>query len=206
MAMSHVVFDLDDLAMPRERNCLAELLFLKELFPQFKVTLFAIPNYQGRSQEKFFSDIVSHYGDWIQLGIHGWTHDSNFECRDWTIDEADRFISRALEMGCFQPLFKAPGWQISRDTYVVCKNKGIIVADHKESVYTEPGILNKDRRPKHLKVYELGHPWMIHGHTWNCVGNGLPELLEQWKKTRYPFDETSQFHFITELEKMGELR
>lgn len=199
MASTHVVFDLDDFAEQPERNCLNELIKLKEKWPNLKVTLFAIPYYGNQDQSDFFHSVRLNYGDWIQLGIHGWDHHSNFECSQWDYKEANDKIYKAWKMGCFNKVFKAPGWQISRDTYSVCKNAGFIVADHKESVYTEPGIPNKDRRPKSLRVYEIDHPWMVHGHTWNCVGNGIYELVEKWEKEGYPWDENTEFHFITEM-------
>lgn len=196
--MNNVIFDLDDLAQQPERNCIDRLRFLKGKFPHLKVTLFAIPFYGGVDQSFFFHEIKKTYGDWIHLGIHGWDHHDNFECSQWDYTTALSCITKARAMGCFEPIFKAPGWQISRDTYVICKNLGLIVADHHESVYTEPGILNKDRRPKSLKAYEIDHPWMIHGHTWNCVGNGIEELIEKWEKEGYPFDQSTQFHWIEE--------
>ncbi len=196
--MNDVIFDLDDFAQQPERNCLDHLLFLKEKFPNIKVTLFAIPFYGGVDQSSFFHEIKKTYGEWIHLGIHGWDHHDNFECSQWDHETAMRKIQEALHFGCFQNIFKAPGWQISRDTYTVCKNLGLIVADHHESVYTEPGIPNKDRRPQTLKVYEIDHPWMIHGHTWNCVGNGIEELIEKWEIDGYPFDQHTQFHWIEE--------
>jgi predicted deacetylase len=199
MAMDHVIFDLDDFAQQPDRNCLDALIPLKEKFPNLKVTLFAIPFYENKDQSDFFHQVIKDHGDWIELGIHGWDHRSNFECMEWTYKEANQKITDAWNMGCFTKVFKAPGWQISRDTYSVCKNAGFVVADHKESVYTEPGVLNKDRRPKHLRVYEIDHPWMVHGHTWNCVGNGIYELVEKWEKEGYPWDENTQFHSILEI-------
>jgi hypothetical protein len=199
MVMPHVIFDLDDFALPAERNCLPELLKLKEKFPNLKVTLFAIPFYEDKTQNLFFNRVVDKYGDWIELGVHGYYHDSNFECKEWGYDEALKKIEKAYNFGCFRKLFKAPGWQISRDTYSACKKLDFIVADHKESVYTEPGVPNSERRPKYLSVYEIDHPWMVHGHTWNCVGNGIYELVERWEKEGYPWDENTQFKFITEL-------
>ncbi len=199
--MKDVIFDLDDFAMGPDRNCTEALLKLKEKWPKLKVTLFAIPYYENQRQEEFFNNFVAQYSDWIELGIHGWTHHSNFECSKWDYREAKQKIKRAYEYGCFQPLFKAPGWQISRDTYGALKEVGFICADHKVSAYTEPGVPNKERRPKHLKVYEIDHPWMIHGHTWNCVGNGIYELVERWDREGYPWDDSTNFHFVTDLFK-----
>lgn len=197
--MTDVIFDLDDFAGAPDRNCIEDLLSIKTKFPKFKATLFAIPFYQDKYQSRFFEAILEHHGDWIQLGIHGWTHDSNFECKDWDYQTAKKLISKAYSMGVFQKLFKAPGWQISRATYSVLKELDFICADHKVSAYTEPGVPNSERRPKHLKVYEIDHPWMVHGHTWNCVGNGIQELLEGWRAGGFPFDEQTEWHFITDV-------
>lgn len=198
MAMNHVIFDLDDFAQEEERNCLDALELLKMKFPNLKVTLFAIPYYNDHDQSLFFHEVLKKRSDWIELGIHGWKHDSNFECSHWDYKTAQEYIKRALDMGCFVKLFKAPGWQISRDTYSVLKNEGLICADHKYSAYTEPGIPNKDRRPNGLRIYEIDHPLMVHGHTWNCVGNGIYDLMNYWQKNGYPWDEKTEFHFITE--------
>lgn len=197
--MNTVVFDSDDFASTSDRNCIEELLHIKKKFPRFKATLFAIPYWQGKDQSNFFHAVLSLHKEWIQLGIHGWDHHDNFECSKWDHETAQKYIKKAWDMGCFEKLFKAPGWQISRDTYSVLKNAGFICADHKESVYTEPGVLNKDRRPKSLKVYEIDHPFMVHTHTWNCVGNGIPEMIEKWEKEGYPWNQETEFKFITEV-------
>lgn len=194
--LPNVIFDLDDFAEQPERNCMKELLFLKEKFPDFKVTLFAIPFYDDKNQSTYFNGIKDKYGEWIQLAVHGWNHSSNFEFKETDYMQAQFLIDDAYKMGCFVKGFKAPGWQISRSTYFALRKLGFWVADHKVSAYTEPGVPNKLRRPRGLKVYEIDHPWMIHGHTWNCVGNGIQELIERWEKEGYPFDQRSKFHFI----------
>ena len=198
MASNLLVFDLDDFAEDEDRNCLDALIFLKDKFPNLKVTLFAIPFYKDRSQENFFNDVIAKY-DWIELGIHGWNHHSNFECSQWDYQTAKYLITKAYKMGCFKKLFKAPGWQISRDTYGALKELDFICADHKVSAYTEPNVPNSERRPKGLKIYEIDHPLMLHGHTWDCVDNGIYELIDKWEKDGYPFNQETEFKFITEV-------
>lgn len=195
--MRNVIFDLDDFAKQPERNCIHDLIKIKSMFHKFKVTLFAIPNYDNRDQSTFFYKIKELYGDWIQLAIHGWDHHDNFECSKWDYKTAKKYISKALDMGCFVNGFKAPGWQISRDTYKACLNLGLWVADHKESAYTEPGVPNSERRPDNLSIYEIDHPWMVHGHTWECVGNGIKTLIKQG----LPFDLETNFYFIDDIVK-----
>lgn len=196
--MKDVIFDSDDFAMQPERDCMRELLHIKEKFPNFKVTLFSIPFYGGYDQGEFFKYINDSH-DWIQLAMHGWRHDSNFECKNWSYNQARIHMEHLKTKSWYVNGFKAPGWQISRDTYKACFDAGVWVADHKQSVYTEPGVPNNERRPEGLKVYEIDHPWMVHTHTWNCVGNGLPEMIEKWEKEGYPFDQKTNFHFIDEV-------
>lgn len=193
--MENVIFDLDDLAMQPERNCLEDLVLLKHEYPKLKVTLFAIPYYGGVDQSVFFHQIVDNFGDWIELAVHGWDHHSNFECSQWDYKTATDKIREALEMNCFVPGFKAPGWQISRDTYMACKNLGVWVADHKVSAYTE-SVPNSQRRPSKLKYYEIDHPWMVHGHTWECEGNGLETIMKN-----VPWNQDTEFHFISDYIK-----
>jgi hypothetical protein len=196
-----VVMDLDDLAQNPGNNCINFLMDLKIKYPKFKVTLFAIPYYQDKDNSQFFHMIKNAFGDWIDLAIHGWNHATPTECQHWTYDEAKDKIIRAYAMGCFSKVFKAPGWQISRDTYKVLDELGFIVADHTVSAYTEPGVLNSERRPASLKAYTVEHPWIIHGHTWNLnnsdptANNGIEQLIEMG----LPFDEKSNFHFIKDL-------
>lgn len=202
--LSDVVFDLDDFAMYPENSaeCIYHLKRQKEKFPKLKVTLFAIPQYRGVDNTTFFSDVLEAYGDWIQLAIHGWHHETPFECKEWTYKEAKKKIDTAYKSGVFVKVFKAPGWQISRDTYKALDEMGFIVADNLFSAYTEPGVLNSERRPKTLKAYTVEHPWMCHGHTWDIttdlVGhrNGIRQIIEEHG---VPWDENSNFHFIEEV-------
>lgn len=196
--MKDVIFDSDDFAMQPERNCMRELLFLKNKFPKFKITLFSIPRYGNYQQDQFFKYVNTTY-NWIELAMHGWRHDSNFECVEWSYNQARIHMQYLNTHKYFINGFKAPGWQISRDTYKACLDNGIWVADHKISAYTEPGVSNSERRPEGLKVYEIDHPWMVHTHTWNCVNNGLPEMIDKWEKEGYPFDKDTDFHFINEV-------
>ena len=192
--MKKVIFDLDDFAEQPERNCLPQLIELKQQYPKLKVTLFSIPFYGGKDQSTFFTMVKKVYADWIQLAIHGWDHHSNFECSKWSYEEAYHRIMEAREIGCFIDGFKAPGWQISRETYWTLLDFGFWVADHKTSAYTEPGVLNKHRRPIDLKTYEINHSYMVHGHTWDCEGNGINDIINN-----VPWDDDTDFYFINEL-------
>ena len=204
--LPNVVLDLDDFAENpgNSKECLELLIKQKEKFPNFKVNLFSIPFYENKDNTPFFRSIVEKYGDWIQLAIHGWHHETPTECKDWTKEEALDKISKSMWMGkgCFVKGFKAPGWQISRGTYEALDILGFWVADHSVSAYTEPGIPNSERRPVGLRAYTVDHPWMVHGHTWDlnnpdpAYNNGIRQIIEEHG---VPWDDKSTFNFISEV-------
>jgi len=196
-----VVFDLDDFQMTRNQHgqvgdlSLGYLFYLKSLYPNFKITLFAIPN---RCTPEILAQIKSL--GWIHFGVHGWQHDTNYECAEMTKDEALAMLSRVeMQYGdIYEKGFKAPGWQIGTPVYEALLERGYWVADH---------VYNDDRRPQELPVYKLDHPWCIHGHTWDIEGvpedqrNGIRQLIEE---RGLDFTPETRFHFISEVVKDGD--
>lgn len=184
--LDEVVFDLDDEC--DELSALPELLLLKERFPKLKVTLFAIPSKCSPEHIKKLQQY-----DWIQLGVHGWFHDTEHgratESNHWTIEEANKFLQMAEDMGCFEKIFRPPGWQINWETYKVLAERGYIIADHlSHDLYLEQGGAR----------YTTGNLAEVHGHTWPCNGNGVQELAT----TKCNFGPNTEFFFIGEfLEK-----
>lgn len=196
--MPEVVFDSDDFSMYPERNCLDELLYLKGKFPNFKITLFTIPRYKKYYQADFFKMVYDEFGNWIEMALHGNKHETNFECKDWTYLDAVGYLEEYRNKFYFVRGFKAPGWQISRETYRALKEFNYWVMDHTISIYTEP-IPNKDRRPEGLKYFSIDDPRLIHTHTWDTQENGLAKMIENWEKEGYPFDESTKFRFVSEV-------
>jgi hypothetical protein len=174
-----MIFDLDDLGY--DHDCRDKLEELKKINPAFKVTLFTVP---GKTTIEMLLWASSR--DWVELGIHGWMHGDNYECAKWSESECDVILKIAL-MHRFVKVFKAPGWQISDGCYQACLKNDIIVAD-------QP--YNKDRRPKGLKVYEVGDD-SYHGHVWDCgCFNGI---YEDWENIVSKVKEAKEFNFITEV-------
>jgi len=166
-----LIIDFDDFS--DDNNRLDLLNELKCLNSKFKCTIFAIPS-------KTSIDIP----DWIEVGVHGWSHHSNYECSEWSYSECLEVLNTVGDR--YSKLFKAPGWQISDGCYSALKEKDYIVADKE---------YNRSRRPKGLKTYELGNnSW--HGHIQNVCGNGLEERFEELKDI---VRSTSEFKFISEL-------
>lgn len=199
-----MVVDFDDFGADhiisdacRSRDCRKELDALHFANPAFKVTLFAIP---GEMTQELLNWCKANKS-WVELAFHGFYHSSNYECEKLTYEEFDDLM---LEFGWlvdFATGFKAPGWQISDEAYEWLKYHGWWVADQS---------YNNNRRPEALKayvvdgkefrVYKNGKPsepveaW--HGHTWNCVGNGIEETFDHVKGL---VQNAKEFKFVSEV-------
>jgi hypothetical protein len=155
-----LTFDWDD-AWPGH-DALPRLHQLRELRPDFRCTLFAVP---GRCDPGWCARLP----DWIELAVHGWLHESNYECIAWTHDDMERCLDQPIVRRYFVNGFKAPGWQISDACYEVLMERGWWVADQ----HLEDG-----RRPGGMRVYFYeGGGW--HGHIDNVCGNGIEETWNE---------------------------
>ena len=182
-----VVFDLDDAQCSSKDYALGFLFYLKGIYPKLKITLFAIP---ARCTPSFLKALDAL--DWVELAVHGYDHNSNYESLEWSLEQALESLEYAERLGHFVKGFKAPGWQISDATYQALLQKGYWVADQD---------YNNDRRPKELPCYLLSHPWCVHGHTWSIntpdplQQNGIEQLLARGLE----FTPETNFHFISEI-------
>lgn len=201
-----LVLDFDDMENKYDRNGLNFLFYWKAKYPKFRVNMFAIP---GRMTLEFVTFIKSL--DWIQLCVHGWKHDDNFEVLRWDEYTANLYLEKAEKMG-FEKVFKSPGWQITYPQpynenpdstkpvnsnpqliYNVLKERGYIVADQH---------YNKDKRPEGLKVYCSCHSLFVHGHIQDINvsdvsgRNGMRQIEEEHG---VPWGKDSRFHFISEV-------
>jgi hypothetical protein len=208
--MENVIVDFDDMENKYDRNGLNFLFYWKAKYPKFKVNMFAIP---GR-MTKGFIDLLKPHMDWIDLCVHGWEHNDNFEVLKWDEYKANLYLQRTEDLGAFSKVFKAPGWQITfpqpynenpdpakpvnsdpQLVYRVLKERGYIVADQG---------YNDGKRPEGLKVYPTSHPWIVHGHTWDinvadpAGRNGMRQYEEEHG---VPWDENTNFHFIKDVIK-----
>jgi SAM-dependent methyltransferase len=182
--MNDCVFDLDDLC-ECEYAVDKDLLFeLKDLYPDLKVTLFAIPN---RGSREFFLEWAAH--DWIELAVHGWSHSPKDECLHWTYSETCRYLDMAEQMDCgFVRGFRPPGWKISAEALQALKDRGYWVAKLKgeQTDWEYPA---------------QGNLLCIHGHLRNSrhknhsMRNGIRQLMARG----LPWDEKTRFRFISEV-------
>lgn len=183
----------------QSHDCRDKLDALHYANPAFKVTLFTIPaelTYE-------LAEWCKANNQWVELAVHGIKHRDNYECSQMSYEEFDTAINSMQPMidTYFVKGFKAPGWQISDDIYRWLKDHGWWVADQS---------YNNDRRTKELRAYvnnngsfsvqcpdkmfEVASAW--HGHTWNCVGNGIYETYEQVEGL---VRNASEFKFISEV-------
>lgn len=205
-----MIVDFDDFGVNRKisdqcesHDCSDKLVQLKELNPNFKVTLFAIPEYVTPA----LGDWVHRNRDWIELAVHGFTHSSNYECEILSYGEFNNLMRKYKDVieRYFVKGFKAPGWQISDDAYLWLKDNGWWIADQD---------YNTPRRPEDLPAYinrdgtffahngKKNRDWIEeeawHGHTWNCVGNGIYETFDKLKDM---FKDVENFKFVGEVLK-----
>jgi hypothetical protein len=116
-------------------------------------------------------------------------HPDPHEAEHWNYLDAVKVLARKPLR--FTNGFKAPGWQISDDTYRAIRDFGWWVADHWE---------NDLRRPAGIRAHVIqpeypdnGH-W--HGHIPNVCGNGIEETFDVLLPRVV---EAESFQFISEV-------
>jgi hypothetical protein len=119
------VVDVDDLVC--EEQIVDLLLPLQRKLPEFLVTAYTVPNKFG----PITPELRRKY-PWITFGIHGWEH-TPFECQAWSDVDTERHIMRALAMG-YDPLFKAPNWELHDEVVAGCATVGVTLHHHEAGV------------------------------------------------------------------------
>lgn len=147
----------------------------------FRATVFAVP---GLITTCFVRELP----DWLELAVHGWLHQTVYECAVWTPDDIARVFDDTLVRGHFARVFKAPGWQISDACYEYCRDNDIVVADQR---------LAESRWPTGLKVYlHEDHPDRWHGHIQDIGTNGIEE---SWDALLAAVLAAQDFQFVSEV-------
>jgi hypothetical protein len=159
-----MLVDFDDYC--EDENRLDLLHELKTINPAFRCTVFAIP---ARGTTAFWESTP----DWIELAVHGWEHPHPREAENWSFEQAAFVMDYCSEL--FAHGFKAPGWQISNDTYLAASDRGWWVADHWDNNQRRPtGQLAHVISPAAGAMCDPDH-W--HGHIPNVCGNGIEETF-----------------------------
>lgn len=170
----------------KDNHHLEILRGLKEIYPGFRCTMFAIP---GDCSAEFIASLPP----WIELAIHGNKH-SPQECALWKKSDVDKLLSEypAPVLGSFIPLFRPPYWLLSDEAHQYLLEKGYKMAlhpdDHRVSHYTYNWNL-KDSPDLSLPLLKG------HGHVQDVCGNGIEESLHNL--CQLPLD--TQFLFVSEV-------
>lgn len=207
------VCEADDFCDRWDRNGLNFLFYWKAKYPKFKISLFTIPN---RTSKEMLKLIDQH--NWIELCVHGWDHESNFECYGWDYDKTKALMERVYKMGepvygMYQKIFKAPGWTITPDLNGYPANPEDPIVKDKQAVYKallDMGYkivdrhYNKPIRPVSENIICIDcQPNIVHMHTWPMQGtdkagrNGFQQVEEEHG---VPWNNNTEFKFLSEME------
>jgi len=178
-----VIVDFDDFCESDHRLDLLELLH--EANPLFKCTLFAIP---AKGSAEFWDSVP----EWCELAVHGWEHPHSREAEHWTYEQTLEVLEAKPDR--FVKGFKAPGWQVSAETYHALWSEGWWIADHYDNIDRIPIGLRR-----HVISIAAGNgvdPDHWHGHIPNVCGNGIVETFDVLlPRVR----EATEFEFISEV-------
>lgn len=192
------IVESDDFQDKYDRNGLEMLFYWKAKYPKFKITLFTIP---GKTS-KGFRQLISRHSDWIEIAVHGWDHDSNFECWEWDYEKTKALMHRTYKMmgehdgSFYKKIFKAPGWTITGEAIKNEEGKvvggkysgyapddSLPVSADKQAVYKALRDMNfivldrhydQDARPEGLNCVCVDcNPDIVHMHTWNMTSGDL---------------------------------
>ena len=128
--MHPALVDVDDLVSVEQ---IEEFLVpIKEAVPGFALTAYTVPNRMGPVH-----GLKIDY-PWIRFAIHGFEH-TFAECRAWTSDQAEYFLTTALEMG-YAKFFKPPNWIYDIELEMACKELDVLLHHHPSQPPSTPGL------------------------------------------------------------------
>lgn len=223
------IVEADDFQDKYDRNGLEMLFYWKAKYPKFKITLFTIPN--KTSEELLY--LLSPHRDWIELAVHGWDHDSNYECWGWDYEKTQSLMIRTmraryknvdqfreLDDPFYKQIFKAPGWTITGGPngegsgYPLQEHN--LLAKDPQAVYKALKDLDfivfdrhydKALRPEGVKIVCVDcNPDIVHMHTWDMVTGDLAGKngFRQVEELHgVPWDQNTEFRFVSEAWEEG---
>ena len=204
------IVEADDFMDRYDRNGLNFLFYWKAKFPKFKITLFTIPD---RTSDPFISLIRKHF-DWIEFAVHGWNHESNFECYGWDYDKTKALMNRVKPE--YIRMFKAPGWTITPGYNGYPENENDLIHKDKQAVYKALNIsnyiiidrhYNKPARPEGGKYICIDcQPDIVHCHTWDMISpdpNGRNGFRQVEEEHGVPWNNETEFYFMSEAWEKG---
>jgi len=205
------IVEADDFQDRHDRNGLNFLFWWKSIYPKFKITLFTIP-------DKTSNDLLIDLPSWIEIAVHGFNHENNFECYGWDYDKTTVLMKKVLKDPNYVRIFKSPGWSITPDHNGYPASSEDLITKDKQAVYKALRDLqftvvdrhyNKPERPNDLPVICIDcNPDIVHMHTWKMDGtdeNGK-NGFEQVEERGVPWDRNTKFYFLSEALEKGLIR
>lgn len=204
-----VIVESDDTEDHWTRNGLNFLFYWKAKYPKFKISLFTIPNKTSTGM----LDLLGKHSDWIEILVHGFTHSSNFECFDWDYQETKFLMVNVLATSPqYKKIFKAPGWTITPDLCGYPAREDQLIFKDKQAVYKALKDLdfivcdrhyNKSARVEGKYICLDCNPEIVHMHTWRMPQGSDPNGYEQMEIRGVPWDQDTEFKFVSEAYKEG---
>lgn len=194
-----VVFDVDDFCN-EHAGVLHDLWELKKAYPNFKCTLFTIPEKTGSAvleQVRRLNVQAERTGNrgWIELAVHGIHHAPNEELRAVAPEQLGQYLHRMEPLfaaGTYARGFRPPGWFATREHMAAVRDAGLWGAYHLRDRASAAAV-SGDRG---YYLCDDARPWPYwHGHAHDTCGNWLRQHLPALL-TRWPADQA--FAFVSE--------
>ncbi len=210
------IVEADDFMDQANRNGLDYLFYWKNKYPKFKITLFTVPD--KTSME--FLNLIGFPNEWTELAVHGFTHETNFECWDWDEITTNTLMERIERIGKYEKIFKAPGWTITGNEHgigsgykllpprpLVKDNQAVYKSLIKRDYIIFDRHYNKTLRPNYNKIICVDcQPDLIHMHTWSMDTtdpNGRNGFQQVEEEHGVPWDNNTEFYFMSEAWEKG---
>lgn len=215
------IVEADDFMDRPDRNGLNYIFAWKAKYPKFKISLFTVPD---RTSPEMLS-LIARNGDFIELLVHGFDHESNFECYGWDYEKTKNLMHRIYKMqplehpqdtSFYKKVFKAPGWTITEGFNGYPAGEKDPIKQDPQAVYKgllDTGFYIFDRhynvpaRPQSPRIICVDdQPDLVHFHTWNVPSgdpngrNGFQDIEENFG---VPWDNNTEFHFVSEALEKG---
>lgn len=217
------IVEADDFQDRYDRNGLNFLFYWKTKYPNFKITLFTIPD---RTSPELLK-LMAVNQDWIELAVHGFNHESNFECYSWSYEKARALMERVEKMSrsvvsargkMYKNIFKAPGWTITHKYNGYPAGEQLPIASDPQGVYRALLDMNYIIFDRHYNV--PGRPQhnannivcvdcqskLVHMHTWDMETgdkNGRNGFRQVEEEHGVPWNRDTEFYFISEAFEKG---
>lgn len=197
----NLILEFDDFNPKKEVNCLAEIEYLVDRYPNIKLTMFTTAAYEHNllTYDLVWCNKVRELinNDNLRLAVHGCLHNTE-EFKHMTKNDAITAIVTAesvfrIARLPFIRVFRGPHWGINQATYDALKwLEYTHVYTHEDyrtladansdikNIFYDWNLAGLYLPPKKKDVFGFPDGYQViigHGHTHNVCGNGIQESL-----------------------------